>query len=455
MKSFIIWTTVLFFCFSSHGKIYINIGAPDKVKKSLIALSPFVLQDQNPNAQNQSIGQRMSERLEKNLKFSAYFHLLSPRAFIENPAGKAPFPYPDNIKGFRWQNWKLTGADFLLFARYSVLGSDLSLELFFYNVNLQKRLFRKKYKGSTGQANLIVDKLSNDIIRSLSGKKGIFETKILAVRSLSGSKKELFVMDWNGGNKRRLTYHRSIVLSPSWSSNGGQTAYSAFVYNRRLKKRVAALFLYDFKTNKIRLLSAKSGANLGSDFFPGGRQMLVTLGSGKGHLDIFKLDLKSKAFTALTHGPWGAIHVEPAIHPRTRRIAFSSDRNGKTMIYTMNPSGDYVKQVTFAGHHNSNPDWHPQKNEIVFSGLSKGRMDLFRISSNGRGLRRLTSLRKKSGKWANCESPSLSPDGRFVVFSSDVSGTYQLYVMNLDDLSIERITFDRHHYKSPKWSPYL
>ena len=118
-------------------------------------------------------------------------------------------------------------------------------------------------------------------------KKGIFETKIVSVRSTSGTKKELFVMDWSGQNKRRLSYHRSIVLSPTWSSDGNKLAYSAFVYNKKLKKRVATLFLYDFKTNKIKLLSSRNGANLGSDFFPSGRQMLITLNSGKGLFDIF------------------------------------------------------------------------------------------------------------------------------------------------------------------------
>ena len=80
---------------------------------------------------------------------------------------------------------------------------------------------------------------------------------------------------------------------------------------------------------------------------------------------------------------------------------------------------------------------------------------MFLVNADGSGLRRLTSLKKPNGRWANCESPSFSPDGRFVVFSSDLSGSYQLYIMNLDDLNIERITFDRHSYKSPKWSPYL
>ena len=445
----------LFFCFSAYSKIYINIGAPKRVKKSLIALTAFIPQRESPGLATLSLGKQMSERLNKNLKFSSYFNLLSPKAFIEDPLTRAPVPYPKASNGFRWQNWKLTGADFLLFAHYSVKEGALFLEISFYNINLKKTVFRKKYTGMQSRARQAVDKLSNDIIKSLSGKKGVFETKILSVRSTGGTKKELFVMDWNGQNQKRLTYHQSVVLSPSWSGSGDKAAYSAFVYKKSLKKRVAALFLYHFKTKKIRLLSARSGANLGSDFFPGGRSLLVTLGSGKGQLDIFKMHLKSLVLSPLTRGPWGVINVEPGIHPRTRRIAFSSDKSGKTMIYVMNANGSDLKQLTFAGHYNSNPAWHPEKNELVFSGLSQGRMDLFRISGRGTGLKRLTSLKKSGGGWANCESPSFSPDGRFVVFSSDLSGTYQLYVMNLDDLSIERITFDRHNYKSPKWSPYL
>ena len=443
---------ILLASFPAHSKVYINIGAPERVKKSLIALSPFLARD---SLSQQVLGQKMEERLKKNLKFSGYFHLLSPKAFIENPATRAPVPYPKKLNGFRWKNWKLAGADFLLFAHYSVTQNQAGLEVFVYNINLQKTLLKKKYKGAVGQTNQIVDKLSNDIVKSLSGKKGIFETKILSVRSLGGSKKELFIMDWNGQNKKRLTYHRSIVLSPFWSNKGDKAVYSAFVYNKKFKKRAPALFLYDLKAGKIKLLSAKYDMILGFDFFPSGKNILVSTSSGKGLLDIFKFNLSSLKMTSLTQGRGGAIHVEARIHPRTKRIAFSSDQRGKTMIYTMDRKGKNLKQITFVGHYNSNPDWHPEKNKLVFSGLSKGRMDLFQVSSDGTSLKRLTSLKKRSGRWANCEAPSFSPDGRFIVFSSDVSGTYQLYVLNTEDLSIERITFDRYNYKSPRWSPYL
>ena len=447
----------LFFLFSipSQARIYINIGAPEKIQKSIIALSDFRLKGDSSTEKEGSLGQKMTQRLNKNLKFSSYFNVLSSKAFIEDPRLLEPVPYPKNIRGFRWQNWRLSGADFIFFSDYSINENNLSVEIYFYNVNLQKRIFKKTYKGLTDQNLKLVDKISNDIIKNLSGKQGIFETKILAVRSMGRLKKELFIMNWNGESKKRITYHRSIVLSPSWSTKGSKAVYSVFMYNKKIRSQVAALFLHDFKTNKSKLLSAHRGANLGSEFFPQDRELLVTLSKGRGLLDIFKLNLSTLALSPLTYGPGGVINVEPSIHNRTRQVAFSSDRNGKTMIYTMDSNGKNLKPITFAGHYNSNPDWHPYKNEIVFSGLSKGRMDIFKISAQRTGLKRLTSLRKANGSWANCESPSFSPDGRFVVFSSDVSGSYQLYIMNLDDLSIERITFDRHNYKSPKWSPYL
>ena len=449
---------VILFSFSSHARIYINIGAPEKVRKSSVAISNFQLKSSDPKKEDLSIGEKMNQRLNKNLQLSSYFNILSPKAFIEDPNTLEPFPYPENSKGFRWQNWKLSGADFLIFSDYSIDKDDedqLFFDIYFYNVNSRKSLFKKSYRGEVDKSLQLIDKASNDIIKKLSGRKGIFETKILAVRSMGKVKKELFVMDWNGENKKRITYHRSIVLAPVWSNKGTKVAYSAFVYNKKINNQLPALFLYDFTTNKAKVLSARRGANLASDFFPRDKELLVTLGIGRGQLDIFKLNLKTLALSSLTHGPKGVINVEPVIHSRTRRVAFSSDKSRKTMIYTMNPKGGDVKQITYAGHYNSSPDWHPYKKEIVFSGLSKGRTDLFLISDKRTGLRRLTSLKKASGRWANCESPSFSPDGQFVVFSSDVSGNYQLYIMNLDDLSIERITFDRHNYKSPKWSPYL
>ena len=449
--------SLLAFFFLPHpgqAKVIINIGSA-KVKKSVIALSPFILKNNSYTTEERKIGEDMFSQLNENLNLSSYFKVLSPNAFIEDPAEKSPQPWPKDLRGFRWENWRLSGADFLLFNSYTVAEGQVQLKTSFYNINLKKSVFKRKYTIPASHADQLINRLSNDLVQKLSGRKGIFETKIASVRTFPDGKKELFVMNWNGKERRRLTFHRSIVLSPVWSPNGKQLAYSAFVFNKKLKKRQAVLFLYDRKTRFIKTLSRRQGANLGADFMPDGRSLFVTLGKGRGLMDIFRLNISNSNILPLTNGPSGVINVEPVVHPKSKRIAFSSNRTGKAHIYTMNSTGGAVRQLTFAGHYNATPDWSPLQDKLVFSGKDGGHFDIFIVNSNGTGLRRLTHLKKPNGQRANCESPSFSPDGRFVVFTSDVTGTYQLFIMNLDDLFIEQITFDRHHYKSPKWSPYL
>ena len=68
---------------------------------------------------------------------------------------------------------------------------------------------------------------------------------------------------------------------------------------------------------------------------------------------------------------------------------------------------------------------------------------------------RLTSARKPNGKGADNEDPTFSPDGRFVMFRSNRTGVYQLYVATIDGKNEYRLTFDNHNYYRPQWSPLL
>jgi Tol biopolymer transport system component len=49
--------------------------------------------------------------------------------------------------------------------------------------------------------------------------------------------------------------------------------------------------------------------------------------------------------------------------------------------------------------------------------------------------------------------PSLSPDGKKILFDSDRSGNSELYVMDLDGNNLKRLTNSPEHDNSPKWSP--
>jgi TolB protein len=90
---------------------------------------------------------------------------------------------------------------------------------------------------------------------------------------------------------------------------------------------------------------------------------------------------------------------------------------------------------------------------LVFAGYDKGHFDLFTVNADGSDMIRLTSAKKPSGRIADNEDPSYSPDGRHILFVSNRTGANQLYLVTTDGETEKRITYDSHQYFKPQWSP--
>src|SRR5690606_27010742 len=138
-------------------------------------------------------------------------------------------------------------------------------------------------------------------------------------------------------------------------------------------------------------------------FSPDGRHIYLTVSQGT-NPDIYKMTLNGDLVAKITNGPAGAMNVEPAI-ANDGRIAFSSDRAGRPMIYTADSSGNNVRRITFAGVFNSSPSWSPDGKKIAFAGQSDNNFDIFVMNADGTGMIRLTSAKKPNGKMASNEDP--------------------------------------------------
>ena len=434
--------------------IYIRMGNP-QVRRSQMALHPPVLNGPQSGRALQA-GTFIFQTLTTHFQTGEYFKLTPQKAFLERPGETSFHPYPKDPKGFRWKNWQLLDTDYLVFMGYRMMPEgQIQMDLFLYHIPLRRKIFQKQYLTSRDRIKKLAYTMGNDIVKAITGRPAVFLTKIAAVRSMSGTKKELFVMDFNGQNPGQVSFHHSAVLSPVWSPDGRFIAYTAYLFKKSQGRRNADIILYDRLTKTRRIVSRRAGVNIASDFFPGGGDLLATLFLGRGLRDIVRLSLRDGSFKTLTRGPGGVINVEPTLHPSNREVVFSSDRGGRVMLYSMNTGGRGLKRLTYRGSYNSWPDFSPDGKHIVFSGREGGRFDIFLMKADGTNIQRLTSFKKAGGQWANSEAPSFSPDGRFIVFSSNKTGTYQLYVMNVESLQTRRITHDRHHYKSPSWSPFL
>lgn len=441
-------------CFETgqiQAQVQIDVSQA-KTKKSLIAFPPLQFLG-NPNVTKnfQSLGAELFRVIFNDLSVSSYFQFISQDAYLEDTSKTSLLPAPA-ANGFKFDSWKQIGSEFLIRGSFSVTGDILQMEVYVYNVAQGTSVLGKKYKGPASSIRRIAHTFSNDFMEALTGTRGMFLSKIVAASDRGGGGfKEIYTMDWDNSNIEKITDHKSITLSPTWSPDATKIAYTAFVQRTKTKVRNADMFIYEIPTKKTWLVSYRIGINSGAAFAANGEYIYLTL-SQAGSPDIFKMSLDGNLVSHLTKGPRGAMNVEPAVSPDGKKMAFSSDRSGNPMIYTMGIDGSDPKRVTFAGKFNATPAWSPDGKRLAFAGWSEDHFDIFTMNSDGSEMIRITSAKKPNGKWAANEDPVYSPDGRHLMYTSTRTGKSQIYISNLDGSEERRITSDNANYFKPKWS---
>lgn len=440
---------------STGAQVQIDINQA-KTKKSLIAFPPLQFVGNPAMAKNyQSVGAELFNTIFNDLSVSSYFQFISQAAFLEDTSKTSVMPFPGDPNGFKFEAWKQIGAEFLIRGSFSIAGDSLSVETYIYSVHRTSVLVAKKYKGSVQTVRRIAHTIANDFMESLTGVRGVFLSRVVVASDRDGGGfREIYVMDWDGANVSKVTNHKSIALSPTWSPDASKIAYTAFVQRAKTKTRNADMFVYELVTGKRWLVSYRQGINSGATFAPNGKDLFLTL-SQSGTPDIYRMSLDGTLETRITNGPRSAMNVEPSISPDGKKIAFSSDRSGNPMIYVMGIDGSNPVRVTFAGKYNATPSWSPDGKRLAFAGWSETHFDIFTMNADGSDMVRITSATKPNGKPANHEDPVYSADGRMLMYTSNRTGTYQIYISNLDGTEERRITNDKFNYFKPKWSKNL
>lgn len=448
----VVLTTTVF----ADEQLYIKIGDA-KTKKSLLGFPQLNYPGSPAQAtKNFSLGAEMYNVIQNDLDVSGYFQFIASSAFLEDGKKTSLKPHPGEPNGFKFDNWKPLSADFLIKGEFLVDKDDqIELEIYLYHVPKSGLVFGKKYRGPKSTLRKIAHTFANDVLKNLTDKSGPFNSKFVFSSDRGGGKfREIYTMDWDGVEIEKLTNHNSIALSPAWSPDAKKIAYTAYVQKKSTKMRNADLFLFDLEKSKRTNLSYRTGINSGATFTPNGSSILLTISQGVTP-NIFKINLDGEIQGKITNGPGNALNVEPSVSPDGRKVAFSSDRSGKPMIYVMDIDGSNVTRVTFGGVFNSAPAWSPDGKKIAFAGQDAGNFDIFVMDSSGQNITRVTSAKKPNGKAADNEDPHFSPDGRFIVYTSNRTGKNQIYFSTVDGSEERRVTQDSHNYYKPKWSTFL
>jgi TolB protein len=144
----------------------------------------------------------------------------------------------------------------------------------------------------------------------------------------------------------------------------------------------------------------------------------------------------------------GSIVLTPRFSPNRQEITYMSYESGQPQVYLLQiETGQRELVGNFPGMTFA-PRFSPDGQKVILSlGRDDGNSNIFAMDLRSRTTTRLTD----SGSIDT--SPSYSPDGSRVVFTSDRGGQPQIYVMGADGSGQNRISFGGGSYSTPVWSP--
>jgi TolB protein len=331
--------------------------------------------------------------------------------------------------------WLNAGFDLLVRSEYSLKGEQLAVEFRLFDVVNRKLITAKRYLGAAKDLRRFSHLFADEILRALTGEKGVFTTRIAYVSTQTGNK-EIYVMDWDGHNPLPLTRNGSINLNPDFSPDGREIIFTSY------KRGNPDLFRRSLSNTAEVALSTRKGLNITGSWSPDGNKIALAL-SKDGDAEIYTINKDGSHPARLTINP--SLELYPTWSPDGKQIAFVSDRLGKPQIFLMNADGGNVRRLTTSGNYNVNPRWSPKGDKIAYSRMINGGFNIFTIATDGSSDTQLTTD-------GNNENPSWSADGRFICFSSKRSSGDGVYVMRADGTAQTKVSSGKGRFFQPAWS---
>lgn len=163
---------------------------------------------------------------------------------------------------------------------------------------------------------------------------------------------------------------------------------------------------------------------------------------------------------------WDGANLKQLTHHRTTSQSPAWSRDGAQMAYTSflyhknrkTRNADLIlydfrtrKRFIMSSQQgiNSGPSFHPKTDHVYMRISKKGASDIYKISSDGKSIKKITN----GPRGAMNVEPAISPDGSKMVYSSDKGGRPMIYLMDLVSGRTKKLTHAGVYNSSPAWSP--
>ena len=202
--------------------------------------------------------------------------------------------------------------------------------------------------------------------------------------------------------------------------------------------------MHTLGTGQRKAVAEVRGSNSAPAWSPDGSQLAVTL-TRDGGSQIYLISSGGGESKRLTQS--SGIDTEPVFAPDGGSIYFTSDRGGSPQIYRMNISDGSATRVTFGSTYNVSPRISPDGKHLAYVTRRDGK---FFIALKDLAAGSETILTDTGRE----ESPSFSPNGLWVMYSTETAGGQHLTAVTTDGRIKQRLTSSSGEIREPAWGPY-
>ena len=231
-------------------------------------------------------------------------------------------------------------------------------------------------------------------------------SKILFTSTLQGGEEEVYVMDADGSNVRRLTHtpgEGTSSWSADWSPDGKQIVFQSNRDGSPEGWDGYDLYVMDADGSNVRRLTREHRSDGTPAWSPDGRTIaFMSSRDDKSRSEIYVMTVDGSKAWRLTHDKRTA--ARPAWSPDGTRIAFMSTRSNRKQvwdgdeleIYVMDADGANIQRLTHRSGADGHPDWSPDGKKIVFTSYGDDH-GIYVIDADGTNLQRLTAGGRTEG----------------------------------------------------------
>jgi TolB protein len=251
---------------------------------------------------------------------------------------------------------------------------------------------------------------------------------------------EIYLQD-NDGNLNRLTHDSGDDSFPVWSPDGSKILFHS--------DRAGNYDIYVMNPDGsgVKRLTNDSRADTFASWSADGEKIAFQ-SKREGPKQIYVMNADGSDQTRLTHSE--VDEQFPSWSPDGRQILYSSEIHGVLQLSIMNADGSEQRQLTHGAESYSFASWSPDGRWIVAAYATEDKEEIILAELLPEGTLDVTGLTDSPGKDTQ---PRWSLDGKYIYFTSNRNGNFDIYRMDADGSNVVWLLVDPPDEEAPSVFP--